>query len=103
MQNYKSKFIDYGSRPRLIVFRSNTYISASLIDPKTGDTICSLSSKKIESKSKPIEKALETGKTLAKLIAAKKINQIAFDRHGYRYHGRVKALADGLRQGGLKF
>jgi len=103
MSTFNKKFINHGDRPHLVVFRSNLYISAALIDPATGDTICALSSKKIATKSKPVEKALGTGKALAKQILAKKIDKIVFDRRNYRYHGRVKALADGLREGGLKF
>lgn len=102
MSTFHKKFIPVSARPRLIVFRSNRFITAALIDAK-GDTICSLSSKKIESKGKPVEMAKETGKTLAKQIMAKKITEIAFDRQNYRYHGAVKALAEGLREGGLKF
>lgn len=103
MSTFNKKFINHGDRPRLVVFRSNRYISAALIDPASGDIICSHSSKKIESKGKPVEKALETGKVLAKQILSKKISEIVFDRRNYRYHGAVKALADGLREGGLKF
>jgi len=103
MQNHKSKFITRSDRSRLIVYRSNRFITASLIDSESKRTICSLSSKKIEAKGKPTEVAFATGQALAKQILSKKIDRIAFDRQGYRYHGRVKAFADGLREGGLKF
>jgi len=94
--------------PRLCVFRSNKYIYAQLIDDQKGKTLLSVTDKKPKTKSKTkessnINSALEVGKILAKKAIEKKIKKIVFDRGGYKYHGRVKAIAEGARQGGLKF
>ncbi|OQB06098.1 MAG: 50S ribosomal protein L18 [bacterium ADurb.Bin212] len=88
---------------RLAVQKSNTAIYAILIDDNTNKVIVSISSQKIKNKLKPIELAKETGLAIAKLASAKKISAVVFDRNGYKYHGRVKALAEGAREGGLKF
>ena len=91
------------SRPRLAVFRSNRGISAQLIDDEAGRTLASASWKGVGTSGSKTEQAAEVGKQLA--AAAKKagIESVVFDRGGYLYHGRVKALADGAREGGLKF
>ena len=91
--------------PRLSVFRSNKNIYAQIIDDVKGDTLVSASSNskdfgKFENK---ILASLEVGKLIAKKASKKGINIVKFDRGGYLYHGRVKSLADGARQGGLKF
>ncbi|HEY5714237.1 MAG TPA: 50S ribosomal protein L18 [Candidatus Gracilibacteria bacterium] len=88
-------------RPRLIVFRSNKAIYAQIFDDETGKAIAGVSS--LKSKKKGVEAAAEVGKTIAELGKAKKIKEVSFDRNGYRYHGRVKALADSAREGGLQF
>jgi len=100
-----SKRIAIGSdRPRLIVYRSLTHIYASVFDNKTGKTILSTSDLSLKiKKGKKVEKATEVGKEIAKLALEKNVSEIAFDRNGYKYHGRVKALAEGAREGGLKF
>lgn len=103
MKNHKSKIINPSNRLRVVIFRSNRYICASLVNIKTDQTVCSLSSKKVKAKGKPVELAFEVGTILAKQIIAKKITNVVFDRRNYRYHGQVKALAEGLRKGGLKF
>lgn len=89
-------------RPRLSVFRSNKEIYCQLIDDLKGHTIAAASSKDTTSGSKS-EKAVETGKLMAERAKAAGITSIVFDRSGYLYHGRVKALADGAREGGLNF
>jgi len=89
--------------PRLTVFRSNCHIWAQIIDDKHGKTIASTSTKSIKATGTKIEQAFATGEALAKIAIAKNILLIKFDRGLYRYHGRVKALADGARKGGLKF
>ena len=94
--------------PRLSVFRSLNSIKLQLIDDKKGITLCSVDSKEIkENKYKDlttkVAKAYLAGKLLAEKAQAKKIAKVVFDRSGYRYHGRVKAVADGDREGGLKF
>ena len=94
------------SQPRLSVFRSNKEIYAQLIDDVTGNTIVSSSSTEKEIskvKGNKIETASVVGKKLAEKAVSKGIKQISFDRSGYLFHGRVKSLADGAREGGLKF
>ena len=92
-------------RPRLVVFRSNRGITAQLIDDLTGHTLAASSWLELKKsfKGDKSEQATEVGKLLA--AAAKKagIDACVFDRAGYLYHGRVKALADGAREGGLQF
>ena len=88
--------------PRLCVFRSNKYIYAEVIDDNAGETLFSASSIKLKAKNKT-ESAHETGKVVAREVLNKKIRKIVFDRGGYVYAGRVKALADGAREGGLIF
>ncbi len=89
-------------KPRLAVFRSNVHIYAQLIDDINGNTLVSVSDKGIDGGNK-VEVARETGKAIAKLALAKKISNVVFDRAGYKFHGRVKALAEGAREGGLIF
>ena len=94
------------SRPRLSVFRSNKEIYAQLVDDVTGKTLAASSSSEKEiskSKTNKIETAALVGKKLAEKAVTKGIKQVSFDRSGYLYHGRVKSLADGAREGGLKF
>lgn len=89
---------------RLSVFRSNKYISAQIIDDKKGVTLLSVSEKELgKEKMTKTEKARKVGLILAKKLKSKKIEKIVFDRGSFRYHGRVKALAEGAREGGLKF
>lgn len=92
------------TKPRLSVFRSNKEISVQLIDDVKGTTLVSATSKsKGKAKGNKIETATAVGKSLAEKAAKAGIETCAFDRNGYLYHGRVKALADGAREGGLKF
>jgi len=88
--------------PRLLVFRSITRNYASLIDDKAGKTLVSSHDMK-EKKGTKTEKAKLVGMELAKKALEKGITSCVFDRNGYKYHGRVKALAEGAREGGLKF
>ena len=93
-------------RPRLSVFRSNRYIYVQLIDDAKGKTLVSASSLEEELKGQvasTIEGAKALGSLVAKRALAKNISQIVFDRSGYLYHGRIKALADAARESGLKF
>ena len=92
------------AKPRLSVFRSNKEISAQLIDDVAGVTLASTSSLALKNaKGSKVEVATEVGKALAGQAAKAGIQNVAFDRNGYLYHGRVKALADGAREEGLKF
>ena len=102
----RAKILGTKERPRVSVFKSNKHIFAQLVDDNSGKTIVSgkiVSSGKSKIKGNKTEKAAEIGKLLAEKAKAAGITEVVFDRGGYKYHGRVKALADGLRQGGLKF
>lgn len=91
-------------RPRVTVFRSNKYIYAQAIDDEGRKTLASFSSLKFKvskEKSKKTEVAQKVGKELAKLLIDKKIKEAIFDRGSYAYNGRVKALAEGIREGGV--
>lgn len=90
--------------PRLSVFRSNEYIYAQIIDDTMGKTIVGVSEKALgKTKGNKTEKAKELGVQIAKLAVEKKIKSVVFDKGSYKYHGRVKALAEGAREGGLQF
>ncbi|MCT4592435.1 MAG: 50S ribosomal protein L18 [Candidatus Gracilibacteria bacterium] len=86
------------ARPRLSVFRSNSNTYAQLIDDEKGITLAS-----IRSQDKTVASAEKAGEELAKKAQEQKITTCVFDRSGYAYHGRVKAIAEGSRKGGLKF
>jgi len=88
--------------PRLAVFRSLKAIRAQIINDEKGITLVSASSQEAKAKN-TIEGAMVVGELLAKKGLVKKISQVVFDRAGYKYHGKVKAVADGARKGGLKF
>ncbi|MDX1941160.1 MAG: 50S ribosomal protein L18 [Saprospiraceae bacterium] len=92
-------------RPRLSVYRSSKYIYGQVIDDLAGITLVAASSKEegIMGTGNKSEQAKQVGKLLAERLKAKNINNIVFDRGGYLYHGRVKALAEGAREGGLEF
>ena len=91
-------------RPRLAVFRSNKHISAQLIDDDAGRTVASVQWTEDELKSlRGAEQAKRAGELLAKRATAAGVSTAVFDRGGYQYHGRVQALADGAREGGLLF
>lgn len=89
--------------PRLSVYRSNSHIWTQIIDDKHGKTLVSANTKTIKATGTKTEKAIALGLALAALALEKKIINVRFDRGQYKYHGRVKALADAARQGGLKF
>jgi large subunit ribosomal protein L18 len=92
-------------RPRLSVFRSNKFLYAQIIDDTKGKTLVSVSSKDKEAEKAKTraEKASIIGEALAKKAIKAKIKKVVFDRSGYKYHGVVKALAEGARKGGLEF
>ncbi|MDG1572116.1 50S ribosomal protein L18 [Robiginitalea sp. M366] len=92
-------------RPRLSVFRSNKEIYAQVIDDTTGKTLAAASSrdKDLQVKGTKSEVAAAVGKQLAERAMKAGVEAVSFDRGGYLYHGRVKSLADGAREGGLKF
>jgi large subunit ribosomal protein L18 len=92
-------------RPRLAVYRSNRYIYAQVIDDATGRTLASASSqeKDMRAKSLSVDTATEVGKLLAERAKGAGVSAVVFDRGGYKFHGRVKALADAAREAGLEF
>ena len=89
--------------PRLCVFRSNTAIYAQLIDDVKGVTLASSSSLELKQKNNNLEAAKAVGQDIAKKAKEAKIKTVVFDRGGYLYHGRVKALAEAARENGLEF
>ncbi len=91
------------SRPRLAVFRSSTHIYAQVINDVTGKTLAQASSLDVKSKGKKADLSLEVGKLIADKAKAAGITKVVFDRGGFQYHGRVKALADAAREAGLEF
>jgi large subunit ribosomal protein L18 len=119
----RGKVFGSGPKPRLCVFRSSKHIYAQIINDKTGKTLASVNDLKMKArkktkistgasagkKDKEIERtrklslAFEVGELIAKQAKDLKINEVVFDRGGYKYHGRVKSLAEGARAGGLKF
>jgi len=102
----RTRMLVSSDRPRLTVFRSNKYIYAQIIDDSKRKTIVAYSSKdlpKTKVGKSGVEVAMAIGEELAKKAKAKKIKKVVFDRGGYRYHGKVKALAEGARKGGLEF
>lgn len=90
-------------RPRLSIFRSNRNLFAQLIDDTKGTTLVSVHSAGLKVKGNKTEIALELGKEIAKRALSQNITSAVFDRGANRYHGRVKAVADGAREGGLDF
>ncbi len=89
-------------RPRLVVFRSLKHITAQLVDDTQGRTLFTVTSAAVGDGSKT-EKSLAVGKRVAERAKEAGITRVVFDRAGYQYHGRVKAVADGAREGGLEF
>jgi len=99
----RAKISGTAQRPRLNVFRSEKNIYAQVIDDVNGVTLCSASSLKLDGNGGNKTAAREVGKAVAKAALAKGIEEVVFDRGGYLYHGRVAELAEGAREGGLKF
>ncbi|SRR5579883_523950 len=104
----RRKISGTGERPRLSVFRSARHIYAQVVDDSAGQTVAHASTLSRDvradaSESSKLEAAKKVGQTIAKLLLAKGIDKVVFDRSGYLYHGRVRALADAAREAGLKF
>ena len=105
----RTKVLGTPDRPRLSVYRSLSHIYAQIIDDTTGRTLVSVSSisKDVRDQLSGVKGRIEAGKLIGRVAAQKalekNIKQVVFDRGGFLYHGRVKALADGAREGGLKF
>jgi len=98
----RNKITGTPERPRLVVFRSLKHIYAQLVDDTKSKTIMTVSDLSVE-QGKKSERAAEVGRQLAERAKAAGISRVVFDRAGYRYHGRIKAVADGARKGGLEF
>jgi large subunit ribosomal protein L18 len=103
IKRVRNKMLADKNMPRLSVFRSNKYIYAQIIDDKTGKTLVSADEKEISEKMNKTQKAEAVGKNIAKVALKKKITKVIFDKGSYAYHGRIKALAEGARLGGLVF
>lgn len=99
----RKKMSGTAQRPRLCVFRSNKSIYCQLIDDLSGQTLASASSTQTSQEGKKTEVAKRVGQSIAEKAKDLKIQEVVFDRAGYLYHGRVKALAEGAREGGLQF
>ncbi|MEQ8336314.1 MAG: 50S ribosomal protein L18 [Cyclobacteriaceae bacterium] len=99
----RRKISGTAERPRLSVFRSNRAIYAQVIDDVKGVTMAAISSKEIGKDVLNVESSKEVGKKLAEKVKEAGLNTVVFDRNGYPYHGRVKAFAEGVREGGIKF
>ncbi len=103
-QSIRRKISGTADRPRLSVFKSNAAIVAQLIDDINGHTLAYASSREFgKAENTNVVKSKEVGKKLAEKAIANGISEVIFDRNGYLFHGKVKALADGAREGGLKF
>ena len=100
----RAKVHGTGERPRISVFRSNRGVFAQMIDDDAGRTVASVSWTEPDLRSlAPLEQARRVGMILAERAQQAQVQRAVFDRGGYRYHGRVKALAEGAREGGLRF
>ncbi len=99
----RAKISGTSERPRLSVFKSNKYMYAQLINDEKGETIVSASSLVGEKGKSLMDQAREVGQKIAEQGKAKGVTKVVFDKSGYMYAGRIKALADSAREGGLKF
>jgi len=99
----RSKIVGTSERPRLSVFKSNKAVYAQLIDDASGHTVAAANSMELGAKGNNIDNTKQVGSKLAERAKAAGVESILFDRSGYQYHGKIKALADGAREGGLKF
>ncbi len=103
-RSIRTKISGTPDKPRLTVYRSNKHIYAQLIDDLAGKTLAAASTKTegVDVTAKPVDRSRNVGKKLAEIAREAGIDKAVFDRNGYRYHGRVKALAEGAREGGLQ-
>lgn len=101
----RKKVVGTAARPRLVVFRSLKHVYAQLVDDDRGHTVAAVSDRSkdlVRQKPGKVGAAFAVGKRLAESAKALGLKQVVFDRAGYRYHGRVRAVADGAREGGLE-
>lgn len=99
----RARVMGSGDRPRLNVYRSTKHLFVQLINDDKGLTVVSAHDRELKKGLAQMDKAKEIGKLIAKKALAKKIDQVVFDRGGRPFHGRIKAVAEGAREGGLKF
>ncbi len=99
----RAKIFGTASRPRFSVFRSHSHVYAQLIDDEKGFTLISASTGELKDKQAKIIKAAAVGELIAKRALEKGVKEVVFDRSNYKYHGRVKEVAESARKGGLKF
>ncbi len=102
-RSIRMKISGTAEKPRLSVYRSNTAVYAQIIDDSNGNTLVASYSKETGIKGNTVEGAGAVGKKIAEKAVAAGISKVVFDRNGYLYHGKVKAVADGAREGGLQF
>jgi len=102
-QGIRSRVSGTAAKPRLSVFKSNKGIYAQIIDDEKGHTIVAASSREMGNAGVNIQTAKDVGKKIAEKASSSGVAEVVFDRGGYLYHGKVKALADGAREGGLNF
>jgi large subunit ribosomal protein L18 len=104
IKRVRSKIVGTSERPRLAVFRSLNHIDVQLIDDASGKTLVAATDRNLQAdKATKTERAFQIGKLIAEKAKAKNISSVVFDRRDKRYHGRVKAVAEGAREGGLVF
>lgn len=104
IKHIQKKVFGHTNRPRITVYRSNKHLYAQIVDDNSHKTIVAASDYEITTKGlKPVEKAEKIGESLAKKALEKNIKEVVFDRRGFRYHGKIKTLAEGARKGGLIF
>ena len=99
----RKKVTGHDERPRLAVFRSGKHVYAQVIDDASGKTLAAYSTLEGDIKNKNVGSAKQVGTEVAKRALAKNIKNVVFDRSGYVFHGRIKAVADGAREAGLSF
>lgn len=100
IRRIRAKVSGTALRPRLAVFRSLNHIYVQLINDELGTTLATVTDRGLTGK--PVDRASEVGKLIAKMASEKNISAVVFDRAGYKYHGQVAAIADGAREAGLK-
>lgn len=99
----RGKISGSSDMPRLSVYKSNKEIYAQIVDDKAGKTLVAATSRALDTTGTKVERSAAVGKAIAEKALSAGIESVVFDRNGFVYHGRVKALADGAREGGLKF
>lgn len=97
----RAKLVGTAERPRVTVFKSNTHVYVQAIDDATGKTLAAVNDAHAAKKGTKTERATAAGVKLAELLKAKKITSVIFDKAGFTYHGRIKAVAEALRAGGI--